>query len=120
MRRCLARAAVRSAPTYITSELRESNMFAGFHMHPEGLLLRLTESAAFQPCALPTLRGPGLDRLLARDRRELTIIAAYSERIGARVRYLTVHGRAEEAAAWAVLLDQLHSVPASPHIQDKR
>ncbi len=104
LRRKLARTAVAISPTYITPNLYRHRMFAGFHQHPEGLLLLLAEDQAFRPSRLDHLIGPRISLGQARNRQERELLLQYARMLRSRITYLERHGFTEDAAALAGFL----------------
>lgn len=97
MQRQIARAAVRSRPTYAQGGTFQHQMFVGLQRHPEGLLVRLTVEPDYRPFSTP--RFDGLERMLklpsTAERREL--LSEYHRMLDGRLRYLEHHQRAAEA-----------------------
>lgn len=67
-------------------------MLRGFHLVPEGLVVRVAQDDEVRPFPMPHFRGPGITQAQARDRRELDIVSEYGRMASYRARYLEKHG----------------------------
>jgi len=97
MRRKLAEQSIALRPTYMAGDMAGHSLFAGFDIHPEGLVLRLTKDDAFRPFAFPEFEGPGIHMKDVRNEQERKVWFDYSNMLSNRSRYLERHGRGTEA-----------------------
>jgi len=100
MIRTVIREAVGHRPCYITPDLKRHPEMRAYHVHPEGLVYRLSRKEDFLPFALPDFEGPGMTKGEVRTPQEGDVLAKYEGMMRERYLYLKKHGRDEEGEAF--------------------